>query len=602
VKELEVVRALRPLRRAHPHVAPAMLVLGLLAALSEGVGLSLFLPLLHSLDSGTFASDAFLGRGLEQLFVRVPAGQRLLAVSMAILALVLAKNLLVYANGVLTSWSRILLVHSLRVRLADRILGAGCGFADRTDSGRLLNALQHQTQEVGTAFAGHVDLGIRICGVLVFSTFLLLVSWRMSLAVGLALLAISCSVRLAWRRIEVHSERFVRAWDELSQRALELLGGLRTIHVFDRVDFERERFARASARAGRVWFHLDLVAGLVRPASEVLIVVVLVALLLATLHDTRQLPTVLTFSFLLYRLRPHVQGLDGARAQLLAVKAPVETVMGLLDAAPEPPAPGGRPFAGLRGSVRLEGVSYRPPGAERDALHRVSATIPAGRTTAVIGRSGAGKSTLVELLLRLSEPAEGRILVDGVPLGELDLRAWRERVAAVSQDPMLFNDTVHANIAYGRLDASRADVERAARRAGADEFVRSLPRGYDTVVGDRGVRLSAGQRQRLALARALVREPEILLLDEATNALDGETESLVQQALAALGRSVTVVVVSHHPSALARADRYLWLEDGRLRAEGERAELEADGGALRGPPRPGVLAGPPAGAAAAGAP
>lgn len=573
--ELAVLRSLAPLRRWHPWIVPTTVALGLLAALSEGVGLSLFMPLLYSID-GVFSpgEDGPLGGALSRLFDAVPASERLLAISIGIMALVFVKNLLLYVNDVMKSWIRTHLVHSLRARLADRLLDADVAWVESHDSGRILNALQNQTQEVGGAFANHVDLLVRAATALVFAVFLLLVSWRLTLVVGLALVGVSLLIRRVWRRVEAGSGRFVDAWDALSQRSLELLSGMRTIRVFDRVEHERERFAQASRRASQVWFDLDLLSGLVRPASEVLVVGVLVAVLLTALQNAGQLPAILTFAFILYRLRPHVQGIDVARAQLLAAKAPVETVMSMLDPAGKPRMRSGpRGIAGLRDAIRFDGVGFRYPGSERDALHDVSFRIPAGRTTALIGRSGAGKSTLAHLLLRLYDPTRGELRVDGVSLPEIDLREWRSRVAVVAQDGVLWNASARENIAYGRAGATDAEVERAARIAGADAFLRALPEGYDSVLGDRGMRLSGGQRQRIALARALVREPEILILDEATNALDAEAESLVQEAVAALGSRLTLIVVSHRLSAVARADHFVLLDEGRVAAEGDRASL-----------------------------
>jgi subfamily B ATP-binding cassette protein MsbA len=577
VTELGVIRALAPLRRWHPWLVPAMVALGFLAALSEGIGLSLFLPFLHSAGAGTFApaEDGTLGAALERLVGGLPPSERLLAVSLGILVLVLLKNLLVYASETLRSWTRTLLVHSLRERLAGRLLHARLDFVESMDSGKLLNALQQQTQETGTAFGNYGELLVRACTSLVFAVFLLLVSWKLTLAVGGALLAISLLVRLAWRRVEAGSARFVAAFDALSQRSLELLSGMRTIRVFDREEDERRRFAAASQRASRVWFQLDLLSGMVRPVSEVLVVAVLVALLFGALQDVAALPTALTFAFILYRLRPQVQGLDVARAQLLAGRAPVETVMGLVGAADEapPPARGGDPFEGLRDEIRFENVSFRHAGAARETLRGVSLRIPARRTTALIGPSGAGKSSLIHLLLRLYPPTRGEIRVDGRPLAGLELGAWRRRVCAVTQDAVLFHASVAENIAYGRPGATLDQVIRAARMAGADGFVRALPQGYETLVGDRGVRLSGGQKQRIALARALVRDPELLILDEATNALDAEAESLVRDAVAAIGRELTLLVVSHRLSAVAGADHFVLLEDGRVMAEGARSEI-----------------------------
>lgn len=570
---LGVVRMLAPMRRWYPWVVPSAVALGSLAALAEGVGLSLFIPLLYSLNPAVFTppQDGFLGRVLVGLFSSIPASNRLLVVSSGIMAIVLVKNLLIYANEVLKSWTQTMLVHSLRARLVDQLLGLELDYVEQTDSGKLLNVLQNQTQETGTAFATHVDLLIRACTAAVFGVFLLLVSRNLTVAVGGALVVVSLLVRLAWRRIETGSRKFVHAWDELSQRNIELLSGMRTIRVFDRADYERRRYAHASERASRVWFHLDLLSGLIRPASEVLIVGILVVVFLVTLRDVANLPTVLTFVFLLYRVRPHVQGIDVARAQLLADKGPVETVMGMLDPTNKPRVLSGtRVFSGLRDAIAFENVSFRHAGADRDSVTDISLRIPAGRTTALIGRSGAGKSTVIHLVLRLYDPTSGAVRADDVSLRDLDLHSWRRHVAVVTQDAVLFNASVKDNIAYGRSGATADDVIRAARRAGADDFIRALPQGYDTVVGDQALRLSGGQKQRLALARALVRDPQILILDEATNALDAESEHAVQAAVAAMGSGLTLIVVSHRLSAVARADHFVLLEAGRVTAQGDR--------------------------------
>jgi subfamily B ATP-binding cassette protein MsbA len=559
-------------------LVPCAVALGFFAALAEGVGLSLFIPLLYTLDADVFtpAKSGFLGNVFQGLFSGIPASERLFVIAVGIMGFVLLKNILFYANEVLKSWIRTLLVHSLRARLADQFLNVGIDYVERTDSGKLLNALQSQAQETGAAFATHVELLIRACTAVVFGILLLLISWKLTLGVGVMLLGVSLLARVAWRRLEAGSRKFVSAWDDLSQRSIELLSGMRTIRVFDRVEYERDRYARASERASRVWFHLDLLSGLIRPVSEVLIAGVLVVVLVTTLRDAANLPMVLTFVFILYRLRPHVQGIDIARAQLLAAKGPVETVLGMLDPADKPRVvSGARPFENLHDSIRFENVTFRYAGADCDALQDVCVRIPAAATTALIGRSGAGKSTLVHLVLRLYDATTGTVWIDDVPLRDLELRSWRRRIAVVTQDAILFNTTVRDNIGYGRTDATAQDVIRAGERAGADDFIRALPQGYDTIVGDQAVRLSGGQKQRLALARALVREPRILILDEATNALDAETESIVQDAVAAMGKELTVIVVSHRLSAVARADYFVLLEAGRVTAQGDRTTFSA---------------------------
>jgi subfamily B ATP-binding cassette protein MsbA len=203
----------------------------------------------------------------------------------------------------------------------------------------------------------------------------------------------------------------------------------------------------------------------------------------------------------------------------------------------------------------------------------VSFDIPRGTLTAIVGRSGAGKSTLVDLLFRFRDPTGGQILVDGVPLRDLRLASWRRRVALMSQDVQLLNDTVASNIGFGRADATRLDIERAAELAGASAFIAQLPQSYDTMIGDAGARLSGGQRQRIALARTILRDPDLLLLDEATNALDNETEREFQLALRRYAQGRTVVVIAHRLSTVEEADQVIVLDDGRLVETGPPAVL-----------------------------
>jgi subfamily B ATP-binding cassette protein MsbA len=223
-------------------------------------------------------------------------------------------------------------------------------------------------------------------------------------------------------------------------------------------------------------------------------------------------------------------------------------------------------------------VSYAYEETVESALKDVSFSIPAGRTTALVGPSGGGKSTIIKLLLRFHEPTTGQITVDGRVLSEIDVASWRMNIGLVGQDGFLFNATVRENIAYGKVDATDAEIVEAARQANAHEFIERLPDKYATIVGPRGVRLSGGQQQRLALARAIVRDARILILDEATNALDSLSEDWIQQALERLGAGRTVIMIAHRFATIERADQILVLDDGHIQERGTLADLVAAGG------------------------
>ncbi|MGA0545048.1 ABC transporter ATP-binding protein [Brevundimonas sp. VNH65] len=260
------------------------------------------------------------------------------------------------------------------------------------------------------------------------------------------------------------------------------------------------------------------------------------------------------------------------------VEGSAERLVELLDAGrAAPERPDAANIIGI-GEIRFDRVSFTYPGQDRPALDAVSFTLTTGRTTALVGPSGSGKTTLVKLLLRLYEPDTGRILVDGVDVRDISRASLRARMGMVLQDVALFDDTIAGNIAFSQADATREQVEQAARLAQADGFIRRLPDGYDTPVGERGVRLSGGERQRLAVARALLRDPDIVILDEATSALDAESERLVQAGLDRLRRNRTALVVAHRLSTIAAADLILVMQDGRIVEYGPHAALLGQGG------------------------
>jgi ATP-binding cassette subfamily B protein len=292
-----------------------------------------------------------------------------------------------------------------------------------------------------------------------------------------------------------------------------------------------------------------------------------------------------------------VQGLAGAYRTLHVARVSLAHVFEILDAedtladSPEAVEPGE-----LRGEVKFEGVGFSFPGG-RTLLDGIDLHVKPGEHVALVGPSGAGKTTLVTLLQRFYDPAAGRVLVDGRDLRALRQRSVRAQIGAVLQDALLFDETVRENIAYGRPDASFEEVVAAAKAANAHEFVEKLPLGYDTKVGERGCRLSAGERQRIAIARALLKDPAILVLDEPTSALDAESEALVQEALERVMAGRTTFAIAHRLSTVVHADRIVVLRHGRIVEQGTHAELVRRGGyyaSLVTKQTKGLLAAPPA--------
>jgi subfamily B ATP-binding cassette protein MsbA len=289
--------------------------------------------------------------------------------------------------------------------------------------------------------------------------------------------------------------------------------------------------------------------------------------------------TFLFFLFSSYDPMRKLSRLHNGMEQALAAARHVLEVMD--ERAEMPEKPNAVALRPLRGEIEFKNVFFRYGNEERLVLRDISLRITAGRMVALVGESGGGKSTLTKLVPRFHDPVEGAVLWDGTDLRDASLSTLRSNTALVTQETVLFNDTVRYNISYSRPGASDADVEAAARAAHAHEFIQELPHGYDTVVGERGIFLSGGQRQRLAIARAVLADAAVLVLDEATSALDAESERLVQKALANLTQGRTTIVIAHRLSTVRRADLIVVIERGRIVETGRHAELLAHGGAYR---------------------
>jgi ATP-binding cassette, subfamily B, bacterial len=427
------------------------------------------------------------------------------------------------------------------------------------------------TQILFSVFPAILYLGIS-------AAVMLRLDWSLALVV-IAFVPVPAAIAAWAGPQQARRERaLLNRWSKIYSRFNEVLSSITTVRSFSMEDAEKQRFLRNVNRANQIVIRgVGLESGLGAATNLVVAFARIAALALGgwfVLRGRITLGTLVAFLGYVGGLFGPVQGLTGVYQTLQKAFVSLDDVFSIIDVRDQiSDAPGAQELREVRGDVSFDGVRFRYETLERQILDGITCQVRAGQTFAIVGPSGSGKTTLMALLMRFYDPQEGSIRVDGHDLRTLKQHSLRGQIGTVLQDPVLFNDTVRNNIAYGRPDATLGEVEDAARAANAHQFICGLPEGYDTGVGERGGRLSVGERQRIAIARALLKNPPLLVLDEATSSLDAESEALVQEALDRLMKDRTTFVIAHRLATVVRADRILVLQNGRISESGTHREL-----------------------------
>jgi len=478
------------------------------------------------------------------------------------------------------AWIGSRVVFDLRCEAADHLLRLPTPFYDASSAGHLLSKVTFDAQQVASTASEAITVAIRnTITIALMLGYLLWMNWQLTLIAFATFPAVGFAIRKINKRLKRVSRLVQERTGTLTHALEEAIGAHRVVKVFGGEAYESSRLQTASDKLRLATAKQAAAAALGTPINQIIVsIAVAVILWIAAKQATgRQYGAgdFVTYIFALLHLLTQLKTLGNVTGVIQRGLTAAESVFALIDEPLEVDS-GTRSLERARGGIRFEHVTKSYARDAKPALEDVSLDIRPGESIALVGPSGGGKTTLVNLIPRFYAPTAGRILLDGEDLAEIRLTDLRRQIALVSQDIVLFNDTIAANIAYGMMAGAAPDaIERAAEAANALEFIRAQPNGFDTVVGERGVRLSGGQRQRIAIARAILKDAPILILDEATSALDTESERQIQTALDHLMRGRTTIVIAHRLSTVEHCDRILVIADGRLVEQGTHAELIA---------------------------
>jgi subfamily B ATP-binding cassette protein MsbA len=588
---MPVYKRLLPYLRPHFWRMAITIVANLLAAVLDGFAIALLIPFLNILfhQPSTAMKSGWISKLLSATVgTQIVPGDEMHSlrnVIMLVLIAVILKNLLVWVAGQFGATLQEYVTRDLRNAVYRHLAHLPLGYFTQMKAGQILSRVINDTFETRLILTQIVTQSLQSASlVLVYIAILFSISWQLSLIALIILPLLGFSLQPMLKKLRRGNLRRGNVHGEMTSVLQETISGIRLVKASRTESYEEARFAEGSNKYASSSLRLTRLALLAPPVTEIIGTVIAVLILWigawqVLRSGTMTGATLLAFLTLVLRLLQPLKQLSQMRTTAQSSLASAERLFEILDSPAEFQRDRGtRDTARFDRHLEFENVSFSYGDAP--VLSGVDFSASKGEVVALVGASGSGKSTLVDLIPRFYEPTGGRILLDGIDIRDIKLPVLRSLTGIVSQETVLFHDSVRSNIAYGATDRYTQDqIEAAAKAANAHSFITELPRGYDTLLGERGTRLSGGQRQRLAIARALLTDPPILILDEATSALDTESERLVQEAVDRLLQGRTVFVIAHRLSTITHADQILVLDRGEIVERGTHSELLARRGA-----------------------
>ncbi|NQU73941.1 MAG: ABC transporter ATP-binding protein [Candidatus Omnitrophica bacterium] len=556
--------------------------LSLCAALFEGVSASLLIPIAKGVISMefSFARQLPVIKDIIAAFPQFFAGNTPIFVLLAVFTVTTAitKNALSYFSSLGVAYQTVRFTGNIRKLIFSRYLSFGKLFFDKTSQGYLQDILLNFTKMIATQLKALNDLLMHFFMLVVYCAIMLAISWKLTLFAVIAFPLLHYSLRGLIAKIKKTSKDYADYHNRLSKKVFDVLLCIPLVKAYTREKQEEERFNYVNRLATQFEFSIAKKWNLIGPLQECIMLIVLLLFLSAIAflimkEKSAEVASLLVYFYIIRRATMSFGILNSGKAALAVVKGPIEKISEVLaDEGKYFIVDGSKEFKGPEKSIKFDRLdfSYR---AGVSVLKDINLCIEKGKITAIIGPTGAGKTTLINLLMRFYDTRPSSILIDGVDIREFTIESLRKHIALVSQEILLFNDTIRANITYGLDKVTDEQLTEATKKSRLYDFIMKLPQKFDTLIGDRGIVLSGGEKQRISIARALLKNPGILILDEATSALDTKTEKLIQEAIYEAVKGRTAIVIAHRLSTIKNANKIVVIEEGKLVEEGTLSEL-----------------------------
>ncbi|MBR8830117.1 MAG: Heterocyst differentiation ATP-binding protein HepA [Chroococcopsis gigantea SAG 12.99] len=560
---------------------------GFSSAIFNGVSIVLIIPLLVAFisdDNSLFKGAPAVLQKVIGLFDGFTGDSKIFVMFVVVFLALILKHLMNFVTNFINAYLTISLNKDMKIDGAKLLLKVDIDYYNKNKMGDIFNRYMSETNRVVSTITSYLNLIQTSITILLFVGLLLSISWPLTIFSAILASILAFLNQSFVKRAKKYGEIVSLVAKQFTNKLLEILTGIRLIKASGNENYELEALMKDIRAREKAGLDSQMNSSIISPMNEIGgVIIVALIIILGRYLFADQLKSVaavvLTYLYILFRLLPLISQINGTRSQISNNSSAVDLVADFLSHKNKPiMSDGDINFTGIKDRIEFKNVKFSYPQHEELVLKGVNFSIPRGKMIALVGASGAGKSTIADLLPRFYDPTAGEIVIDGKNIKEYTLRSLRRGMGIVSQDTFLFNNSVRYNIAYGLTDVTEEQIILASKSANAYEFIINLPEGFDTELGDRGVRLSGGQKQRISIARALLRNPDILILDEATSALDTISEKMVQEALDELTRTRTTIVIAHRLSTIQKADKIIVLDKGVVVETGTHDQLLNRGG------------------------